>query len=105
MSPVLTSHGRPVAVVDSAARLDDNARRVREASLAVLDAAAHLVCVRSKKFSLVHLCDRLGLDVDHVRRRAAERAKGRALRPGEQFPDDRALLDVLPDPTADRSHC
>lgn len=74
---VLTNHGRPVAVVDSAERLDESARLMREASLAVLDAAASLVSDRSEKFSLEQACARLGVDADQVRKLAAERATGR----------------------------
>lgn len=72
---VLTNHGRPVAIVDSAERLDQEVRKVREASLAVLDAAADLVSGRSKKFSLDDTCARLGLDPDRIRRLAAQRAQ------------------------------
>ena len=72
---VLTSHGRPVAVVDSAERLDESARRVRDAQLAVLDAAADLVSHRSSKFSLAEAGERLGVDVDRVERLAKERAE------------------------------
>lgn len=72
---VLTSHGRPVAVVDSAERLDESARRVREAQLAVLDAAANLVSGRSAKFSLAETCEHLGLDVERVEQLAKERAE------------------------------
>lgn len=70
---ILTSHGRPVAVVDSAERLDETARLTREAKLAILDAAADLVSGQRKKFSLEQACARLGLDVDKVRKLAAER--------------------------------
>ena len=72
---VLTAHGRPVAVVDSAVRLDEDVRRLREAQLAVLDAAADLVAKRSKKFSLDEVCARLGVDADRVRALAEERAQ------------------------------
>jgi antitoxin (DNA-binding transcriptional repressor) of toxin-antitoxin stability system len=71
---VLTSHGRPVAVVDSADRLDDDVRRMREASLAVVDSAAFLVSTRTKKFDLDEVCARLGIDSERVRNIAAERA-------------------------------
>lgn len=73
---VLTSHGRPVAVVDSAERLDDAVRRMREASTVVLDAAADLVAARTGTLDLDGVCDRLGLDPAEIRRRAAERAVG-----------------------------
>jgi K+-transporting ATPase KdpF subunit len=39
---VLTSHGRPVAIVDSAERLDEDLRRVREATRSVVEAAADM---------------------------------------------------------------
>lgn len=71
---VLTSHGRPVAVVDSAERLDDEVRRLREASLAVVDAAADLVSNRTKRFNLDEVCARVGVDAEKVRRLAAERS-------------------------------
>lgn len=73
---ILTSHGRAVAVVDSAEHLDEDMRRIREASLAVLDAAADLVSGRSKKFSLDEVCARLGMDADQIRALAEKRAKG-----------------------------
>jgi PHD/YefM family antitoxin component YafN of YafNO toxin-antitoxin module len=73
---VLTSYGRPVAVVDSAERLDEDARLLRETRLAVLDAAADLIAQRSEKFSLDQVCERLGVDVQRVRALAAERAQG-----------------------------
>lgn len=70
---VLTSHGRPVAVVDSAERLDEDVRRLREASLAVVDAAAELVSKRAKMFELDEVCARVGVDPEKVRQLAAER--------------------------------
>ncbi|HEY5248708.1 MAG TPA: hypothetical protein VIJ15_09720 [Dermatophilaceae bacterium] len=72
---ILTSHGRAVAVVDSAGNLDEDIRRLREASLAVLDAAADLVAGRSKKFSLDDVCARLGMDADRVRSLAEKRSR------------------------------
>jgi hypothetical protein len=71
---VLTSHGRAVAVVDSAGNLDEDIRRLREASLAVLDAAADLVAGRCVKFSLEDVCARLGMDADQIRSLAAKRS-------------------------------
>ena len=68
---VLTSHGRVVAVVESAERLDEQARQVREARLAVLDAAADLLSARGSKHSLDDVCARLGIDPVRVRERAA----------------------------------
>jgi PHD/YefM family antitoxin component YafN of YafNO toxin-antitoxin module len=67
---ILTNHGRPVAVVDSAERIDEDMRRLREASAAVLDAAADLVSQRSEKFDLDAVCLRLGLDANSIRTRA-----------------------------------
>ena len=64
---ILTSHGRTVAVVDSPERVDEDSRRIREATLAVLDAAAELVSGRSAKLDLDEVCSRLGLDPDRVR--------------------------------------
>jgi hypothetical protein len=72
----LTSHGRVVAVVDSAARLDEDLLRVRVAALAVLDAAADLVSQRSSTFSLDEVCARLGVDAGKVRALAQSRAEG-----------------------------
>lgn len=71
---VLTSHGRVVAVVESAERLDDLARQIREARLAVLDAAADLVAARGVRLGLGEVCARLGVDPDVVRQRAAHLA-------------------------------
>ncbi len=73
----LTSHGRVVAVVDSAARLDEDARKMREAAAAVLDVAAERLYDRSARFSLEEACSRLGLSVDRVRARADEMRQGR----------------------------
>ncbi|KAA8888112.1 type II toxin-antitoxin system prevent-host-death family antitoxin [Nocardia colli] len=70
---VLTSHGRPVAVVDSADRIDEDMRKIREAKLAILDAAADLASNRTRKFNLAEVCVRLGVDESRVRALAAER--------------------------------
>jgi prevent-host-death family protein len=67
---VLTSHGRVVAVVDSAERLDEQARLLREARLVVLDAAGDLVSSRGLVMNLDQVCERLGLDPQLVRDRA-----------------------------------
>lgn len=69
---VLTSHGRPVAVLGSAERLEADARIMREASAAVLDAAADLVSARGDLLSLDETCERLGIRADVVRARLAE---------------------------------
>jgi hypothetical protein len=75
---LLTSHGRPVAAVDSAERLDEDIRLLRETRLAVLDAAADLISQRSEKFNLDQVCSRLGVNADQIRLQAAKH--------GEQAP-------------------
>ena len=70
---MLTRHGRVVAVVDSAERLDRDLRQVREASAAVLDFYAARVSERSEKFDLDQVCARLGVDADQIRERAGQR--------------------------------
>jgi len=69
---VLTSHGRPVAVVDSAKRLDEDLRLVREAGRSIVEAAADLALARSRKLDLAELCQKLGVNVEKVRARAAQ---------------------------------
>ncbi|MCU1495568.1 MAG: uncharacterized protein JWO62_3332 [Acidimicrobiaceae bacterium] len=68
---VLTSHGRPVAVVDSAERLDEEIRLVRDASRIVVESAAEVALGRSPRLSLDEVCGKLGIDVGRVRERAA----------------------------------
>ncbi len=68
---VLTSHGRPIAVVDSAERLDEDLRRVREASRTVVETAGELVLGRSNQFALEDVCAKLHIDPQRVRTRAA----------------------------------
>lgn len=70
---ILTSHGRPVAVVDSAARLDEDLRRIREASRAVAEAAGDLALGRSRRINLDELCARLDVDPEQVRQQAASK--------------------------------
>jgi hypothetical protein len=48
---------------------------MRDAALAVLDAAADKVSDSSRKFDLDTVCTRLGLDADVVRARAEQRAQ------------------------------
>lgn len=48
----LTSHGKPVAVVISAAERDEQRRLLRELELTVLSAAANLVADRSTMVSV-----------------------------------------------------
>ncbi|MHB1534086.1 MAG: dihydrofolate reductase family protein [Acidimicrobiales bacterium] len=73
---ILTSHGRPVAVVDAASRLDEDVRLLREASRTVVECAAEAVAERRPaKLDLASVCDRLGIDVDSVQSRAAARLR------------------------------
>lgn len=68
---VLTSLGRPVAVVESAERLDDAIRSLREGSRSVVEAYAEIVRGRSATLSLHEMCDRLGISEADVHERAA----------------------------------
>lgn len=68
---LLTNHGRVVAVVDSAERLDEDLRRLREAADTVIEmAVSGAVEDAGKRWDLDAVCDRLGLDVSVVRDRA-----------------------------------
>jgi len=71
---VLTNTGRPTAVVDSAERIDEDMRQVRDAARTVVDAYAQVAAGRTVTTSLEQLCARLGLDEAQVRARAAELA-------------------------------
>ena len=72
---VLTNHGRVVAVVDSAERIDESLRQVREAARAVTEAYADAALTRHPAvLDLDAVCARLGLDADHIRRVASSRA-------------------------------
>lgn len=73
---VLTSLGRPVAVVDSAERLDEDVRRLREGARAVVDAYATAAADREPRRTLAELCARLGLDEATVRERASRLRDG-----------------------------
>ncbi|NYE03011.1 prevent-host-death family protein [Kineosphaera limosa] len=73
---ILTSHGRPVAVVDSAERLDEDARKMREAAAAVLDSALAQLDRRSERLDLAAACERLGVSLDKVLARADELSRG-----------------------------
>lgn len=74
---VLTSHGRPVAVVDSAERIDEDARKMREAAACVLDSASERLYERSVKFNLAEACAKLGVSQERVLARAEEMRQGR----------------------------
>ena len=69
---VLTSLGRDVAVVDSAARLDDDVRRLREAARVVVDAFSDDAAEKTTRLDLEAVCARLGLDEQAVRARAVQ---------------------------------
>lgn len=70
---ILTSQGRPVAVMDSAERLDASVREVREAASAVLDWAASLVSQRGERMTLDQVCSRLDVNADIIRDLAQRR--------------------------------
>ncbi len=67
---VLTSLGRPVAVVDSAARIDEQARALREGARQIIETYATAALDSAATMSLSELCVRLGLDETAVRSRA-----------------------------------
>lgn len=70
---LVTSHGRVVAVVDTAERLDEALRRIREAADTVVESAVALAAQGAgERWDLEAACARLGLD----HRRIEERALG-----------------------------
>lgn len=70
---VLTKYGRPAAVVDSAARLDEAARLVREARREVVEQMCEVAAGRAgQRHTLDAICERLGIDRDRVRQRARQ---------------------------------
>lgn len=72
---VLTKYGRPGAVIDSAERLDETARLVREARREVVEHLCDAAAGRSGAWhDLDAVCERLGIDADRVRERAADLA-------------------------------
>lgn len=72
---VLTKYGRPGAVVDSAERLDETARLVREASRQVVEQMCEVAAGRAgQTHTLDAVCERLGIDVERVHERARELA-------------------------------
>ncbi len=75
---ILTNHGRPVAVVDSAERIDETVRQVREAASAVLDWAASRVSERGETMSFEELCVRAGVDAAVVMARVHDQASAEA---------------------------
>lgn len=72
---VLTSLGRAVAVVDSAERIDEDLRKIREAARLVVESLAETVKDRSTMFDLNDVCARLGVQVADVRARAQQLQK------------------------------
>ena len=72
---LLTSHGRAVARVEGPQQAEASARMLREASLAILDAAGDLSYQRVRQFSLDEVCQRLGVDAARVRALADERMR------------------------------
>ena len=69
---VLTSLGRAVAVVDSAERIDEDLRKVREAARLVVESLAETAKGRSTMLNLDEVCVRLGISDADVRTRAAQ---------------------------------
>lgn len=69
---VLTSLGRAVAVVDSAERIDEDLRKIREASRLVVESVAEIAKGRSTMLDLDEACMRLGVNVADVRARAQQ---------------------------------
>lgn len=69
---VLTSLGRAVAVVDSAERIDEDLRKVREAARLVMESLAENAMGRSSMLDLDEVCARLGINVADVRARAQQ---------------------------------
>jgi hypothetical protein len=72
---ILTSLGRPVAVVDSAERIDEDLRVLRLAARTVVEMYAEKVAKRSTQLSLADACAALGITVEAVVARAEEIAR------------------------------
>lgn len=73
---ILTKFGRPGAVVDSAERLDETARIVREARRQVVESMCDVAAGRAGgRRRLDEVCEKLGLDPERVRARARELAE------------------------------
>jgi len=73
---VLTKFGRPGAVVDSAERLDETARLVRQARREVVEQMCEVAAGRAgRAHSLDAVCERLGIDVEKVHERARQLAE------------------------------
>ena len=70
---VLTSMGHAVAVVDSAERIDEDLRKVREAARLVVESMAETAKGRSTTLDLEEVCTRLGISIADVRARVLQR--------------------------------
>ncbi|WP_163544802.1 hypothetical protein [Occultella kanbiaonis] len=79
---VLTSLERPVAVVDSAERIDADLARVRLAARELVESFADRAASRGETHSLSAVCERLGLDEGTIRGRAAELRSGPVVEAG-----------------------
>lgn len=69
---ILTSMGRAVAVVESAERIDEDLRKVREAARLVVESMAETAKGRSTTLDLEEVCTRLGISVTDVHARAKQ---------------------------------
>jgi len=69
---VLTSLGRAVAVVDTAERIDEDLRKVREAARLVVESMAETAKGRSTTLNLEEVCTRLGISIADVQARAQQ---------------------------------
>ncbi len=69
---VLTSFGRAVAVVDSAERIDEDLRKVREAAHLVVESMAEMAKGQSTTLNLEEVCTQLGISAVDVRARAQQ---------------------------------
>lgn len=69
---VLTSLGRAVAVVDSAERIDEDLRTVREAARLVVESLTETAKGRSTTLDLEEVCTRLGISDADVHARAQQ---------------------------------
>ena len=72
---ILTSLGRPVAVVDSAERIDADLRHLRLAARTVVESFGDVVANRSGRTSLAEVCAQLGVSVEAVHAKAADLAR------------------------------
>jgi len=69
---VLTSLGRAVAVVDTAERIDEDLRKVREAARLVVESMFETAKGRSMALNIEEVCTRLGISVADVHARAEQ---------------------------------